>query len=108
MGVVSRTALLLFGAKTRSAKRGNVRKFLLETLERRDLMASVPVATDDPLYTTPINTDLVISSSNSAVSANDFEVDFTSLTASVVTSPAHGSLVSFNSDGTFTYRPTTA
>ena len=80
---------------------------LLESLEPRHLMASVPFAMDDPIYTTPISTDLVISSTSQGIVNNDFEIDSVALVASVVASPAHGSIVSFNSNGTFTYRPTT-
>jgi len=80
---------------------------LLESLEPRHLMASVPFAMDDPIYTTPISTDLVISSTSQGIVNNDFEIDSVALVASVVASPAHGSIVFFNSNGTFTYRPTT-
>ena len=80
---------------------------LFESLEPRHLMASVPFAMDDPLYSTPIGTDLVISSTSQRIVNNDFEIDSAALVASVVASPSHGSIVSFNSNGTFTYRPTT-
>ena len=62
---------------------------------------------DDPLYSTPVSTDLVISSTSLGIVNNDFEIDSASLVASVVANPSHGSLISFNSNGTFTYRPTT-
>jgi hypothetical protein len=39
------------------------------------------------------------------VLANDWDPDEDSLTASVVTGPANGTLVEFNSDGTFEYEP---
>ena len=72
-------------------RRSQVRKFLIETLERRDLMASVPVAIDDPRYTTPVSTDLVISNAVSGLVSNDFEVNSAALSASVVANTAHGS-----------------
>ena len=78
-----------------------------ESLERRDLLASVPLAFDDPRYTTATNTDLVISTTAAGIVSNDVDVDSSSLSASIVDNPAHGSLLSFNSNGTFTYRPNT-
>ena len=80
---------------------------MMESLEPRHLMATVPFAMDDPLYSTPVSTDLVISSTSLGIVNNDFEIDSASLVASVVANPSHGSLISFNSNGTFTYRPTT-
>ena len=79
----------------------------VETLEPRHLMAAVPFAMDDPLYSTAVSTDLVISSTSQGIVSNDFEIDSAGLIASIVASPSHGSIVSFNSNGTFTYRPTT-
>ena len=70
-------------------------------------MASVPFAMDDPLYSTPISTDLVVSSASQGIVNNDFEMDSAGLVASVVANPSYGSIIAFNSDGTFTYRPTT-
>lgn len=90
-----------------SLKRPVFRRSFVESLETRQLLAAIPLALDDPLYTTPISTDLVISSTSQGVINNDFEMDSASLVASVVASPAHGSLVSFGTNGTFTYRPTT-
>lgn len=46
---------------------------------------------------TPLNT-------SESVLTNDFDVEKNTLSAKVVTEPAHGN-VSFNSDGTFTYTP---
>ena len=80
------------------------RRSLLESLEDRRLMAVFPVANDDPLYNTPLNTTL---NSAVSVSANDFEADSHSLTASVVANPSHGTLTSFGTNGQFTYVPTT-
>jgi hypothetical protein len=50
----------------------------------------------------------VISVAGSGVLNNDFDADGDSLTASVVANPSNGTLVSFSSNGTFTYRPTTS
>lgn len=80
------------------------RRVFFETLERRDLLAVFPVANNDPLYTTALNTQLT---SSTAVVANDFEADSHSITAAVVANPANGTLNSFNtSTGQFTYTPT--
>jgi len=84
------------------------RRLFLEQLEQRNLLTSIPVALADPLYATPVNTDLVISAVASGVLNNDFDADADSLTASTVTNPSNGSLVSFSSNGTFTYRPNTS
>ena len=82
------------------------RRLFLEQLEARQMLTSVPVALADPLYATPVNTDLTISSVGSGVLNNDFDADGNSLTASVVANPSNGSLQSFSSNGTFVYRPT--
>jgi RHS repeat-associated protein len=70
-------------------------------------MAAAPFARDDAAFYTSVGTDLVVTTSSSpaALLANDFDVDGGTLTASVVSSPASGSLISFGSNGTFTYRP---
>ncbi len=47
-------------------------------------------------------------SSGSGVLVNDFQVDGNSLTATQISGPSHGSLSSFNSNGLFTYVPTTS
>ena len=72
------------------------------------MLTSVPVAMPDPLYGTAVNTDLVISTTPAGIVNNDFDADGNSLSASVVANPANGSLISFNSNGTFTYRPNTS
>src|SRR5687767_10384260 len=70
------------------------RRLLLETLEARQMLTSIPVALADPLYSTPLNTDLVISAAASGVLNNDFDADGNSLAASVVANPSNGSLQS--------------
>jgi len=72
-------------------------------------MAAAPVARDDSVYFTTLNSDLVVTTSSTPayLLANDFDVDGGAQTLSVVTSPTNGTLVSFNSNGTFTYRPNT-
>jgi RHS repeat-associated protein len=67
---------------------------------------SVPVGRNDPLYSTLANTDLVVSSTVSGVLNNDLTSNGGTLTGTVVTSPAHGTLT-FGSNGTFTYHPAT-
>jgi len=86
-------------------QRRNSRRLLLESLEPRQMMASVPVAQPDPIYSTAVNTDLTVSTSAAGIVNNDFDADGNSLSASVVANPANGSLIAFNSSGTFTYRP---
>ena len=91
--------------------RNNARRrfgaILIEHLEPRHLMAAVPVARDDAAFYTNVGTDLVVTTSSSQVAllANDFDIDGGTLTPSVVSNPTSGSLISFGSNGTFTYRP---
>lgn len=70
-------------------------------------MAANPIARDDLAYHTPTNTNLVVTTSSSpaAPAVNDLDIDSTALTYSVVTNPTNGTLVAFNSNGTFTYQP---
>ena len=70
-------------------------------------MAAIPVARDDAAFYTNVGTDLVVTTSSSpaALLANDFDIDGGTLTPSVVSNPTSGSLISFGSNGTFTYRP---
>ena len=71
------------------------------------MMAANPIARDDSGYFTTAGTDLVVTtSSNPAyLLANDLDVDGGSFATSVVTSPLNGTLIAFNTNGTFTYRP---
>ena len=73
-------------------------------------MAAVPVARDDAAFYTDVGADLVVTTSSSpaALLANDFDIDGGTLTSSVVTNPTSGSLISFGTNGTFTYRPNTS
>src|SRR5258706_50033 len=71
----------------------------------RNLMAVLPVAVDDSIYNTAMNTTLV---AGTYVTANDFEANGTAITASVVANPSHGTLSAFGSNGSFTYVPTTS
>ena len=82
----------------------NTRRAFLEQLERRDLLAVYPVANNDAIYNTAMDTTL---NSAVSVSANDFEADSTSLTASVVANPSHGTLTAFGTDGNLVH-PTKA
>src|SRR5262249_26163352 len=61
-----------------------------------------PVANPDS-YSGSDATTLTVSATN-GVLANDTDIDGDSLTATLVTGPAHGSL-SLNADGSFTYTP---
>jgi RHS repeat-associated protein len=96
-----------FPQKSRASYQRATRRAFLEQLEPRELLTAIPVALNDPLYATPLNTTLTISSVSQGVVNNDFDLEAASLSASVVSNPSHGTLSSFNSNGTFTYSPTT-
>jgi hypothetical protein len=70
-------------------------------------MAANPVAQNDSGYFTPVNTDLVIGTSSVHLLANDIDIDSTSYAPSLVASPSFGTLLSFGTNGSFTYRPNT-
>ena len=93
-----------------SSPRRRFRALLVESLEMRALMAANPIARDDTAYYTPVGTDLVVTTSSSPAypAVNDLDVDSTSLTYSVLVGPTNGTILAFNSNGTFTYRPNTA
>ena len=74
-----------------SVRRSN-RRLFLEALEPRQMLTSIPVALADPLYATPVKTDLVISVAGSGVLNNDFDADGDSLTAFVVANPSNGAI----------------
>jgi hypothetical protein len=93
-----------------SNPRRRFRALLLESLEMRAMMAANPIAQDDLAYYTTLNTDLVVTTSSSPAhpAVNDLDVDSISLTYSVLAGPFNGTLTSYNSNGTFTYRPNTS
>ena len=103
--------LKIWGSRRRDQiadhKRQRSRRSFLESLEPRHLMATVPVAVPDPWYSTPLNTDLVVTGGGTTLIANDFDAESLSLSASIVANPSHGTIVSSTSGGLFTYRPTT-
>jgi len=74
-----------------------------EVLEDRTLLFA-PVANDDS-YSTAEDTQLVVTTPG--VLGNDSDMDFDPLTASLVQNVSHGTLT-LNSNGSFTYDPTTA
>jgi YD repeat-containing protein len=81
------------------------RTLQLESLEDRRVLNAMPLAVHDAGYSTPLNTALVVGSSSSILN-NDWDPEGSSLTASVVTNPANGTLSNFSgSAGTFTYTP---
>ncbi|MBC7852937.1 MAG: cadherin-like domain-containing protein, partial [Pirellulaceae bacterium] len=81
------------------------RRAFFESLEGRLMLAVLPVANHDPLYSTAMNTQLT---SSTTVIANDLEVESQAYTASVVSNPPNGTLNSFNTTtGQFSYTPTT-
>ena len=93
-------------SRRKSLARKLARKMFFEQLERREVMTAVPVGLND-YYDTPLNTNLVISTTTAGVLNNDFDAEAAALTASVVTNPANGTLSTFNSNGTLTYVPNT-
>ncbi len=87
-------------------QRSNAGELRFESLEPRQMLNGQPIALDDLDFFTAINTALTITVSNDGVLANDFDAEGSSLTATKVDNVSHGSLT-FNSNGTFTYTPTT-
>ncbi len=80
----------------------------LERLEPRVVLNAAAVALDDPWYYTAEDTTLVIGTSDTTLLDNDWDPEGSALTASVVAGPAHGTLISFDDDGTFEYEPDTS
>jgi Bacterial Ig domain len=91
----------------RRSKRARSTPLRLEGLEMRYLMAAAPVAIDDSVYYTAMNTNLVVTATSNppGLIANDIDIDGVPQLASIVTNPTSGSLIAFASNGTFTYRP---
>jgi VCBS repeat-containing protein len=67
-------------------------------------VVNIPPVAHDDYYTTPEDITRIITASG--VLANDTDGDGDLLTTSKVTNPSHGTLTSFNSNGSFTYIPT--
>ena len=67
-------------------------------------------ANNDAAFYTSISTDLVVSTSSTPAHllANDLDIDGGAITSSVVANPTSGTLITFGTNGTFTYRPNTA
>ncbi len=64
------------------------------------------MAVSDPWYSTPLNTTLTVTTQGTTLVANDWDPEGSSLSASLVSGPSHGTLGSLNSNGTFSYTPT--
>ncbi|HUG66542.1 MAG TPA: Ig-like domain-containing protein [Pirellulaceae bacterium] len=95
--------------RRRDTQRWAQRQPFFERLEPRVILNAAPVARDDPWYYTAEDTGLTVTTSDTTLLDNDWDPEGDSLTASVVDSPAHGSLSNFSgSDGTFTYTPDTS
>ena len=71
------------------------------------VLNGAPVAVPDPWYNTPLNTTLSVTTQGTTLVANDWDPESSSLAASLVSGPSHGTLGSLNSNGTFSYTPTT-
>ena len=94
--------------KSRRRKRHQARRSFFERLEDRLVLNGIPIAKEDLGHFTAVNAALNIGSGNPTLVANDWDPEGSSLTASVVANPAHGTLSSFNgSTGTVTYTPDT-
>jgi YD repeat-containing protein len=83
------------------------RHSLIERLEPRVVLNGAPVAVADPWYSTPVSTTLNVTTQGTTLVANDWDAEGSSLSASVVANPSHGTLSNFQTNGTFTYTPTT-
>jgi RHS repeat-associated protein len=70
------------------------------------MLHAVPIAINDPWYSTPQNTALTVGTSDTPLLANDWDPEGGSLTATVVDSPSAGTLSAFSGTaGTFVYTP---
>ncbi len=96
----------LWNKRSKLRRRKVERKLFLESLERREVFASLPIGIDDLTYSTALNTAITVNAA-SGVLANDFQVNGSSLTATQVGSATGGTLTSLGSDGSFTFTPTT-
>src|SRR5687767_858681 len=99
---------LITGRSKQRRKRSKTerRAGFFEQLEDRRVLNGIPIAVDDRSYFTAVNTALNIGSGNPTLIANDLDPEGSSLTASIVANPAHGTISSFSgSAGTVTYTP---
>ncbi|MBM4001648.1 MAG: hypothetical protein FJ297_19305, partial [Planctomycetes bacterium] len=95
-------------ARARRHKRRTVRSLALEPFEDRRMLSAAPIGRDDLAYHTPIDTPLVVAAPQGVLS-NDWDPENTALQATLVDSPASGTLSQFNAaTGAFTYTPQTA
>ena len=95
--------------KTKKRSQPHARRAtFFERLEERLVLNGIPIAKDDLSYFTAVNTALNIGSGNPTLIANDSDPEGSSLTASIVGHPSHGTISSFSgSAGTLTYTPDT-
>ena len=92
--------------RKRRNNKNHQRVGFFERLEDRLVLNGIPIAKDDLGYFTAVNAALNIGSGNPTLVANDWDSEGSSLTASIVANPAHGTISSFNgSTGTLTYTP---
>ena len=82
------------------------RHAFIERLEARVVLNGAPVAVPDPWYTTPPNTALTVTTQGTTLVANDWDPEGSAISASLVSGPSHGTLTNLQSNGTFTYTPT--
>ena len=82
------------------------RHAFIERLEPRVVLNGAPVAVPDPWYTTPQNTTLTVTTQGTTLVANDWDPEGSAISASLVSGPSHGTLTNMQSNGTFTYTPT--
>ena len=76
-----------------------------ESLESRRVLNAVPIALDDLMYFTPVDTNLVVAGTN-GVLQNDFDADSPYNFAQNYSTTAQGvTLTSPDIDGSFTYQP---
>ena len=71
------------------------------------VLNGTPVAVPDPWYSTPMNTTLNVTTQGTPLVANDGDPENSAISASLVAGPSHGSVSNFQSNGTFSYTPTT-
>jgi hypothetical protein len=90
----------------RRRRRTMQRQSLIERLEPRVVLNGAPVAVPDPWYNTPINTTLNVTTQGTTLIANDWDPETSSISASLVAGPSHGTLGSLQANGTFSYTPT--